>query len=455
MPVEDYPVSRVISTKKPCHDYIVGIKRADRENITWVIANAAPVFLDENKVEKVILNFLDITDRKKRESELQRLRNDLDNIINSMPSMLVGIDAKGTITYWNRKAEKVTGRTADEVVGKPLDKAMPRLSVEMGRVHRAIRSGQEQSDHKRSRWKNGNLVFEDLTIYPLITNGMDGAVIRIDDVTEKVRLEEMMVQSEKMLSVGGLAAGMAHEINNPLAGILQNTAVLENRLFGDLPASHKAAEKAGIELAALRQYLEIRSLPTMLDNIRASGNRAAAIVKNMLSFARKSDRVVSSHDLGALLDQTLELAQTDYDMKKHYDFKQIQIIHEYDETAPPVPCESSKIQQVFLNILKNGAEAMAENAGESTSPTFLLRVKDDEPWVRVEIEDNGPGMDEITRRRIFEPFFTTKPVGKGTGLGLSVSYFIITENHGGKMDAHVVDGGGTRFIVQLPKTGIL
>ena len=153
------------------------------------------------------------------------------------------------------------------------------------------------------------------------------------------------------------------------------------------------------------------------------------------------------------MDQTVELAQTDYDMTKRYDFKHIEIVRKYDETISPVPCEGSKIQQVFLNILKNGAEAMALAKDGRPRPMFILRVKAGDSWVRVEIEDNGPGMDEKTRRRIFEPFFTTKPVGEGTGLGLSVSYFIITENHGGKMTVKTTDGGGTRFVIRLPKTG--
>ena len=192
----------------------------------------------------------------------------------------------------------------------------------------------------------------------------------------------------------------------------------------------------------------------MLENIRTSGSLAAAIVRNMLSFARKSEKVLANHDLGTLLDQSIDLLKTDYDMKKHYDFKRIEIVRQYDTTAPPVPCESSKIQQVFMNILKNGAEAMAEVADTSDPPIFILRVRDDGIWVRVEIEDNGPGMNEKTRRRIFEPFFTTKPVDKGTGLGLSVSYFIITEDHGGEMAVQAAaKGSGTCFVIRLPKGG--
>jgi signal transduction histidine kinase len=119
----------------------------------------------------------------------------------------------------------------------------------------------------------------------------------------------------------------------------------------------------------------------------------------------------------------------------------------------PVPCEGSKLQQVFLNILKNGAEAMAGGTDPVPAPTFTLRVRGEGAWACVEIADNGPGMPEKIRRRIFEPFFTTKPVGKGTGLGLSVSYFIITENHGGKMDAVSTPGKGARFVIRLPKAG--
>jgi len=272
------------------------------------------------------------------------------------------------------------------------------------------------------------------------------------DITEWKKMREMMVQSEKMLSVGGLAAGMAHEINNPLAGILQSASVLANRLSGDLPANRKAAEAAGTSLSAIHKYLQLRKLPEMMESIRSSGRMAAEIVSNMLSFARKSEKMVSSHDIGALINQSLDLLKTDYDLKKHYDFKQVGIVREYDETVGPIPCEASKLQQVFLNILKNGAEAMAEVNNEAIRPTFVLRVQDEGAWVKVEIEDNGPGMDAKTRRRIFEPFYTTKPLDKGTGLGLSVSYFIVTEDHGGEISVEDAQGEGARFVIRLPKT---
>ncbi len=414
-----------------------------------VLLSSTPVDLHDLS-KGVTFTALDITERKQAEEELRQLRNYLSNIIDSMPSVLVGVDRKGRVTQWNKQAEEVTGLLSDQVLAKPLDTVFAQLTDQLEAIKTAIQERRVIKSSKVAKKMDQEIRFEDITIFPLVANGVEGAVIRVDDVTEQVRLEEMMIQSEKMLSVGGLAAGMAHEINNPLAGILQNTSVLTNRLTGDLSANHKAAEAAGTSMAAIHQYMADRKLIDMLENIHTSGAMAAAIVKNMLSFARKSEKVVSSQNIASLLDQTLDLLKTDYDMKKHYDFKQIRIVREYDPNVPPVPCEASKIQQVFMNILKNGAEAMAEVEG---SPVFVLRIKADGQWVRAVIEDNGPGMDETTRRRIFEPFFTTKPVGKGTGLGMSVSYFIITEDHGGEMSAHAGDGGGTRFIIRLPKAG--
>jgi len=117
---------------------------------------------------------------------------------------------------------------------------------------------------------------------------------------------------------------------------------------------------------------------------------------------------------------------------------------------PQVKCEASKIQQVIFNILKNGAQVMSESVEKKKEPRFTLRLMPEEDMARIEIEDNGPGMDEATRKRVFEPFYTTKPVGAGTGLGLSVSYFIITENHGGTMEVESEPGKGAKFIIRLP-----
>lgn len=389
---------------------------------------------------------------RERTKDLRKANSYISNIIDSMPSMLVGVDTEGTVTQWNIAATNETGIQPDKAVGNSFENLVPHFKDEMERITEAIRTRQEQTDLKRPRRKDGETRYEDVTIYPLIANGVEGAVIRIDDMTEQVRLEKMMVQSEKMLSVGGLAAGMAHEINNPLAGMMQSADNLTSRLTNmEMPANIKAAATVGIDMEQIAAFMEKRAIPRMVGSIRESGRRVAQIVDNMLSFARKSDSQVSSHNPAELMDKTLALAATDYDLKKQYDFKTICIEKMYGPDLPYIPCEGAKIQQVLLNIFRNGAQAMQEAAPDREHCFYLdLSHEKESGMVRLEIRDNGPGMDEETRKRVFEPFFTTKPVGVGTGLGLSVSYFIITENHGGEMAVESTPGAGTTFIIRLP-----
>ncbi len=420
---------------------------------------------------------LDISTRKRAEEEMHRLRKLLKNITDSMPSALVAVDAEGCVTQWNREAERLTGTPAAEAQGRPLREVFPQIKDLETRIKDAIAQRPFEPQVTVTNLIDGKEVINDITIYPLMADGIAGAVIRLDDVTDRIRMKEMMIQSEKMLSVGGLAAGMAHEINNPLAGILQNVQVIENRLLKDLPKNHHTAANCGIDLTALGRYLEARGIPGMLSAVSDSGKRAAHIVDNMLSFARKGESVGLPNDLAALMDLTIELAENDYDLKTKLDFRHIRIVKAYDATLPPVPCNSSKIQQVLLNLLRNGAQAMAAQMTPSAAqmtpsaaqmtpaaaqippsagvevarpPQFTLRIQRAGKMARIEIEDNGIGMDEATRKRAFEPFFTTKEVGVGTGLGLSVSYFIITENHKGRMSVTSQPGKGSTFRIELP-----
>ncbi len=437
------------------------IRHQEKQVFEWMIANktgenrnfiiSKDVFRDEKgEVAGLVGVYVDITDVKSAREEMDRLRNLLSNIIDSMPSVLIAVDPSMRVTQWNLEAERVTGVTAQEARGGVLPEVFPGLSGEKGKIERTIADGEPRSDEKVPWGGDGGARFSDVTIYPLTANGVGGAVIRVDDVTERARMEEMMVQSEKMLSVGGLAAGMAHEINNPLAGLLQNVQVMRNRIKADLPKNRRAAEALGLSMEDVERFMEQRGMYSMMASVLQSGRRAARIVDNMLSFSRGGKAVASIHDLAVLLDKTIELAENDYDLKKKYDFRSIEITRDYDPDAPLAPCEGGNLQQVFLNIIKNGAQALASREDPSSPARLVLRVKRDGEDVRVEIEDNGPGMDESVRKRIFEPFFTTREVGDGAGLGLSSSYFIVTRNHGGSLSAASKPGEGARFIITLP-----
>jgi len=250
--------------------------------------------------------------------------------------------------------------------------------------------------------------------------------------------------------VGGLAAGMAHEINNPLAGIVMNAQVVLRRMDKETPANLEAASKAGCTFEAVRGFLVARGVLEMVDSMRESAVRAAHIVSDMLAFSRKSESRQSMAAVSTLLDKAVELCATDYDLARKYDFRHIAIVREYQADMPTVPCSVTQIEQVFINLLRNAAQAMGKRPEGSGPPVITLRVFRAGDMARIEMEDNGLGMEEAVRRKIFEPFFSTKVPGEGTGLGLSVSYFIITSSHGGTISVESTLGRGTKFIIELP-----
>lgn len=269
------------------------------------------------------------------------------------------------------------------------------------------------------------------------------------DVTDRLRIGEIMAQTEKMIMVSGLAAGMAHEINNPLGAIMQHAQNIERRLSADFQANMKAAAEVGVSLDLVRAYLQKRGIFEFVGHIRSAGMRASEIISQMLHFSSRNETGVVNADMSVVLESVVALASTDYDMKKKYAFRDIEIVREY--AAEPVCADIAlqEIEQVLLNILKNAAQALAD-AGMNRAPRIILRTGLSDGMAVVEIEDNGPGMDETTRLRIFEPFFTTKEVGVGTGLGLSVAYAIVAKGHHGAIDVQSRPGEGSRFIVRLP-----
>jgi len=392
---------------------------------------------------------LDVTERELAAHEARQLRNYLRNVVDSLPSVLVAVDQQCRIVQLNNAAKGVIAAESDTVLGQPLEMVFSQFAGDMASIRTAIATGEPSTTPKRIRTTPAGEIHEDISIYPL-AGEISGAVIRVDDVTERMRIEALMIQSEKMLSVGGLAAGMAHEINNPLAGIMQNTQVMKNRLDVALEVNGKTAADCQISLDGLQEYLNRRGIHQMLDNISRSGRRAARIVENMLSFSRKSSVDYYPQDLAQLVDATIELASNDFDLKKKYDFRKIQIKREYAADMPRVACENGQIQQVILNLLKNGAQAMSLSDPEATPPCFTLRLSRNDGMAQIDVQDNGPGMKPDVLKRVFEPFFTTKQVGVGTGLGLSVSYFIVTENHKGSMKVRSAPGQGACFSVQLP-----
>jgi|GEM_PF-810802 len=384
---------------------------------------------------------------------LGKTRNMLNNILESMPSALVGVDAAGRVTHINAKAKALFGLDDAGAVGRDVPSALPFLAPQMENLEIALRERRSLAVERVPMRQDGQTHLLNMLFYPLLANGAEGVVIRLDDVTERERLRELMIQTEKMMSVGGLAAGMAHEINNPLSSILQAAQVIDMQLDPAAPANVAAAAGAGCTVEAVRAYLEARRVLKFLAGIREAGSRAAKIVAGMLEFSRPSASRREAADINALVEKGVYLAENDYDLKKKYDFRHIRIVRELDPSRPMAVCAATEIEQVLLNLLKNAAHAMAGDAAPDREPTIVLRTRGLPDAVEIEVADNGPGMEEAVRSRIFEPFFTTKPPGEGTGLGLSVSYCIIANNHGGSIRMESEPGRGSACIIALPRGG--
>lgn len=395
----------------------------------------------------------DVTERKEQEERLRQSEERFSRLFRFSPEAMVLVDLKdNTFTDVNEAFLRVTGYNSEELLGKPTQD-IPFYTNEASRT--AIYQGLEHDGHVENyefegRRKDGQSLQCSLSCHIVTLNGKRYILGLLRDITEIKKMQEMMIQTEKMISVGGIAAGIAHEINNPLGIVLQAAQNLVQRTRSDFKKNIEVASSLGLEMDLLRQYMQARKLDVFIEDIQSAAVRASAIIRHMLDFSRSSESKRKICDLPGIIDKSVVLAGSDYDLKKSYDFKRIKIVRDYADDLPVVNCTETEIEQVLLNLLRNSAQALASADPPAQEPKIEIRARNLGEYVRIEIEDNGPGMPPEVQRRVFEPFFTTKPPGVGTGLGLSVSYFIITKGHGGKMTVSSNLGAGTLFRIDLP-----
>jgi signal transduction histidine kinase len=244
-------------------------------------------------------------------------------------------------------------------------------------------------------------------------------------VTEAHVAGQRILQSEKLAAIGQLAAGIMHEINNPLATIGACVAALENRLDDHVPPAHQAG---------MREYLSI---------VEKEVQRCEGIVDGLLDFSRPKGKAKGPVNVSTILEDTLFL------LKHHERFRKIEVRRELAEDLPPVYANGEQLIQVFMAIMLNALDAM-EEGGLLVVRSMLGTVHEDE--IEVHFEDTGVGIPRAELPKIFEPFYTTKPPGRGTGLGLSICYGIVAE-HGGRIEADSAPGSGSEFRVYLPIAG--
>jgi|GEM_PF-543609 len=387
--------------------------------------------------------------------QLQDTKRHLQTMINSVPDILVGIAANGKVTYWNIAAFEKTGVAFDKALGTHILSALPQLPISAEQLIAIIKGQQPYINRQLQQIENEEPRFYDLRIYPLISgqgvsNQTSGAVIQLKDVTQRVQLENMMIQNEKMSSLGELAAGIAHEINNPLGIILHNVQNIIRRTSPDLIANINSANRHHVDVKQVIEYLTEREIPQFLENIKEAGERAGKIVTNMLEFSHINHAEKNWVDLPKLIMQSIEFNRN-AGFAEQSKMADIKVSTHFNPDLPLIYASAAELQQVFLNLLRNSYQALVsddyKHAEELRVEISVYTKKSD---VIIEIKDNGPGIKEAAKDHIFEPFFTTKEIGKGTGLGLSVSYFIITEHHKGKITVNSHYGKGATFKIRLP-----
>ena len=346
--------------------------------------------------------------------QVERLKDFSENIVESLKIGVLTADLNDCVESWNPQLEELLGVTRAEAVGRRLSEVLPSGLAEEITTH-------AESDHVSGIYKfhvttkKGQHAVLNASIAPLLgkTGARLGRLVLLDDITQRVSLEEQLVQNEKLTSLGLLAAGVAHEVNTPLAVTSNYIQMLAKQIPPDDP----------------RQKT--------IDRIVKQTFRASEIVNNLLNFSRTGGAELAEVDLNDILEETLTLVQ--------HPFKtaQVTVIKNYKDELPPVLGSMTRLQQVFLNLLMNARDAMPGGG------MLEVRTMAHNGSVEVELTDNGAGIPAEHLHKIFDPFFTTKPTGRGTGLGLSVSYGIIKE-HAGKVDVRSTPGKGTSFRLEFP-----
>ena len=354
------------------------------------------------------------TSLEQKAAQIERLKDFSENIVESMNVGVLAVDFGGAVESWNTQLEGLIGIAREEAVGRKLEDVLPSdLLAEIMARSSDERVSSLYKFHMQSR-EGRNLVVN-VSIAPLVGKSGDriGRLILFDDVTQRMHLEEQVFQNEKLTSLGLLAAGVAHEVNTPLAVISNYIQMLAKQLPSGDPR-HQLIEKV------VKQTF-----------------RASEIVNNLLNFSRTGAAEFTEVNLNSVVEEVLTL------VAHPFRTAQVKVNRNLQQELPSVLGSNNKLQQVFLNLFLNARDAMPSGG------IVEIRTAAHNGSVEVEIIDTGGGIPRENLNRIFDPFFTTKSSGRGTGLGLSVSYGIVKE-HAGKVDVRSTPGKGTSFRLEFP-----
>lgn len=354
----------------------------------------------------------------------------IKDILESMPLMLIGLDKDMNITQWNKCAEKFTGLASVSVTGQNLWKAYPTITLSPGQVAEVIRKNESAT---LKHCQRGQYYF-DITIYPLSDQGETGVVVLIDNVTQRIMAENMLIQRDKMSSMGELAATMASDINTPLQAILRDIEAIRSTV----------ADGQGI--------VDGKAVSDLLSDAADRGRQATGVITNLLEFSRSQGDNMRLARMADVVDHCLELAVDVLSDPSGLKFRDISIEKKYESDLPEVPCYVPELQQVFFSLFRHACHSLGSVAGrENFRPVIRIEMMEcyDQLWIKV--QHNGVGLTYEEQQFIFEPFFNKSEADATVDAArrLSFSYFIISEHHKGQMAVTSDVNVGTTFHIQL------
>jgi PAS domain S-box-containing protein len=378
----------------------------------------------------------EITKHVSTAARLQSSESYITDILKSMPMMLIGINKEAKITQWNKCAEETTGILAENCLDKNLWEVYPTITISPSQINEAIATGESITIKHSQRGQ----YYYDITIYPLQEQREPGVVILLDDITKKILAENMLIQNDKLSSVGELAANMAHDINIPLQSILFDLRTFQHLLVDSTTNLNEITDRKTYE-----------TLKGLLKDAHEKGESMAAIAHNLQDFARGRSNKMQLANIVDIMEHTLELAGNVISIPSRLRFKDIHIERIYQSDLPMIPCYVAELQHVFLSLFRHTCDALSkiESADHVPLIKIQMNVNYDSFWIR--IEHNGVGLSSDEQMYLFEPVFRKNSVVEkyDASQRLSFSYFIITEQHQGQMAVTSDINLGTTFHIQL------
>jgi len=422
---EDCPVEQTFQDGKSHSSEGTGINKDG--TVTHWIVRTSPITNTKGEIVAAIEMNLDVTPHKQLEDKLKRSEEKYRAIFNNIPNPVFVLDFDTLeILACNHRVNSVYGYTAHEIIGRSFmdffhndedNEALAKEIRSKTTIHQA-----------KHRDKPGRMIYVDIWISPSEYPEKKVLLITTSDITERLETEQQLIQAGKMATLGEMATGVAHELNQPLSVI-------------------KTASSFILKKINAKEKIDDQHLATMFTKVDSNVDRASKIITHMRQFARKSDMDMENAQINEVMEKSFEI------FSQQLKIRGIGLIWKPEKTLPKIMADPGRLEQVFINLLVNARDAIEEKwekqGYKTTDDEIKIKTKSEGDRLIVEVSDTGIGIPEAISEKLFEPFFTTKEVGKGTGLGLSISYGIIKKCKG-DITIHSKEGEGATFVISFP-----